>query len=429
MGVRLRDAFFEVKMNPVVRLKVMFVGVILLAWVVSGCDDKPIMPPVVHPDADSLAVSPDSATIRAGTSFTFTVAAFDSTGAPIVANLAFASSNTSVFTVSALGRAFGESEGVATLIVTSGTARDSAVVTVTPAERGWFAQTSGAAGTKLNGVFFLGDGRRGWIAGDGGKILRSTDGGDSWTTQSSTTAVPLQAVWFTNDSLGWAVGNGGTVRRTTNGRTWTFLSVPAGGENLNDVHFATADTGWIVGSNGLILRTFNRGVTWTVLRPTNFDLRSVSFANTRDGWVVGDNGTILGTSDGGRSWYTVLPLVTTSSLRAVWRRSVARANAVGLAGVAPRTVAVADSAAWLLENVGNAYELLGTCFPTEAVGFAVGANVGGAILRSTDGGATWTPQVANTVSRLNCVIFIDTQHGWAVGDNGAVMHTVTGGEP
>ena len=131
----------------------------------------------------------------------------------------------------------------------------------------------------------------------------------------------------------------------------------------------------------------------------------------------------------GQRWYTVQPAVTAAGLRGVWRASVARANAVGAAGVVPRTVAVADTGSWSLANAGASFDLYGVCFPTPAVGFAVGSNAGGAVLNSVDGGASWQPQLANSAFRLEDVFFVDAQRGWAVGANGTIVHTVTGGQP
>ena len=241
-------------------------GAVLIA-VLAGCASTPTTPPVVLPDADSLAISPDSAHVEVGGSFRFTVAAFDTAGTSIDANLAFTSSDPAVFTVDGTGRVFGEAEGVATLRVASGAARDSAIVTVAPAVRGWFAQTSNSTGVTLHGVHFRPNGRPGWAVGDAGRIVRTLDGGSEWSIVTSGTSTALQAVWFTSDLEGWAVGVGGTVLRTTNGGTsWTRLTNVGAAEQLNDVHFATRDTGWVVGADGVILRTFNRGSSWQRLR-------------------------------------------------------------------------------------------------------------------------------------------------------------------
>ena len=401
----------------------------LTLMMIFGCDSTSTTSPPAAPDADSLALSPDTARVAVDAGFRFTVAAYDSNGVAIRANLDFQSGNTSVFTVDATGRVLGVGEGVARLLVSSGTARDSAVVIVTPAVRGWYAQTSGVTGVALHGVYFRPGGSRGWAVGDGGRILRTLDGGAEWSLQSSGTSTALNAVWFTSDAEGWAVGNNGAVLHTTNsGGSWTRLLNPGASEHLNDVQFAHRDTGWVVGADGVILRTANRGVSWQRVTPTAFDLHGVSFVG-RDGWAVGDNGVILGTHDGGLRWYTVQPAVTGTSLRGVWRSSVARANAAGAAGVVPRTVASADTASWLLTNAGAAFDLHGVCFPVPAVGYAVGSNAGGAVLRSDDHGVSWLPQLANSAFRLEDVYFVDAQRGWAVGANGTIVHTVTGGQP
>ena len=41
---------------------------------------------------------------------------------------------------------------------------------------------------------------------------------------------------------------------------------------------------------------------------------------------------------------------------------------------------------------------------------------------------TWTEQVSGTTEWLNDVHFVDNLTGWAVGDNGAIVATVDGGE-
>jgi photosystem II stability/assembly factor-like uncharacterized protein len=42
------------------------------------------------------------------------------------------------------------------------------------------------AGTTLNAMFFADD-RNGWLAGNGGRLLHTRDGGDTWTVQASGT--------------------------------------------------------------------------------------------------------------------------------------------------------------------------------------------------------------------------------------------------
>ncbi len=196
-----------------------------------------------------------------------------------------------------------------------------------------------------------------------------------------------------------------------------------------DVYFATRDTGWVVGGNGLLMATYDRGATWNKVNRGGVTLNGVMFAGTKDGWAVGDGGIIVGTHDRGVSWFIVQPSITGEALKAVWRRSVERAVAVGAQGVVPGTSATPDSVAWTLANVGNLYQLEGVCAGSASASYAVGWNgTAGFVLHSPDDGATWIPQVANSQFRLRGVFFVDALRGWVVGDNGTIRHTASGGE-
>jgi hypothetical protein len=49
---------------------------------------------------------------------------------------------------------------------------------------------------------------------------------------------------------------------------------------------------------------------------------------------------------------------------------------------------------------------------------------GGAIIRTTNGGATWTLMASGTTELLSDVSFVDTMHGWAVGQFGTILRSV-----
>ena len=51
----------------------------------------------------------------------------------------------------------------------------------------------------------------------------------------------------------------------------------------------------------------------------------------------------------------------------------------------------------------------------------------GTILKTTNGGATWTSQTSGTIYRLYSVYFTDVNTGYAVGDGGIILKTITGG--
>ena len=410
--------------RPWGRLLVFLMGLAPLG----GCDCTSTLPlvPAPIPPLSAIVLSPATDTLGVGQSRQFTAVAYDTLGQP-VGGVAFTwtSGDGGVFTVSRTGRVTGVGDGLAWLVVEAGALRDSASVSVYP-DTGWFAQTSRTV-RHLKGVFFLPDGRQGWAVGDAGTIVHTTDAGASWSAQSSGTIANLNGVWFAGATAGVAVGNSGTVLRTRDGgQVWTRQTL-ASGENLMDVCFANADTGWAVGSSGAVLRTVSGGASWSKINLTGSVLQSVAFAGTRDGWVVGALGLVYGTHDAGQSWFQVQTVVTSQTLKAVWRRGAAEAWAVGDQGVAPRTIVTPDSVAWELRNAGGANQLEGVHYPTDRVGYAVGYSGVGAILRTDDGGVHWQAQASHTSRRLNDVFFVDALRGWAVGEGGTIVHTARGG--
>ena len=408
-------------------------AVLAAAVLAAGCG-KGVTRPIVIPPLSRVVIAQGgdttvvADTLLVGGTLQFTATAFDTGGSPVPgAPLRWSSIEPAIFGVTSGGRVTGLGEGQALLVVEISGVVDSVSLLVLPGSVGWFAQVSNSTG-QLNGVFFDRDGRHGWAVGDGGEILATADAGENWARQVSNTLFNLNSVWFTDADSGWAVGNSGMALHTMDGgANWTPMPTGAS-ENLTDVFFAYPDTGWAVGSSGAILRTFDWGATWTKQNPTSFILHSVSFAGTLRGWAVGDNGTLLGTIDRGLTW-TIEPPVTSLSLRGVARRDEFVAFAAGQQGVVPRTRNVAGLPVWELQNTGASNQLEGVFAPADTTVFAVGFNGSGLVLRSGDAGVTWLPQSVPVPTTLRDVYFVDQLRGWAVGDNGRIVHTGSGGRP
>jgi photosystem II stability/assembly factor-like uncharacterized protein len=411
-------------MNPNYKRLMLCLG--LLVWVAGCSSESNPVAPIVIPPLSSLTVTPDADTLSVGESRLFTAVAVDTAGNPYTGALVWTSTDTGVFTVSSLGLVRALGEGAARLIVSGGGLADTADVLVYPTTQGWVVQISNAS-EDLHDVFADADGRLVWAVGNGGLVLSSPDAGTTWTRRVPS-IYDLHGVWFTSATEGWVVGEAGTVLHTLDGgATWTRLTTVGSSESLRDVYFASRDVGWVVGGNGQILATTDRGASWSRSWSGGQTLNAVMFAGD-DGWAVGENGVIIGSHDGGGTWFVVIPSLTVESLRGLWRHGAERTVAVGLQGVVLRTAATPDSVAWSLGNVGSFYQCAGVCFPLAATGYAVGWNgAAGFVLRSDDGGATWTPQVATSAFPLRGVFFVDELRGWAVGDNGVIRHTASGG--
>ncbi|MEO0249440.1 MAG: YCF48-related protein, partial [candidate division WOR-3 bacterium] len=108
-------------------------------------------------------------------------------------------------------------------------------------------------------VFFT-DINNGWIIGDNGTIINTTNGGKTWENQNSGTTANLNRIQFINNKEGWIVGDKGTLLQTIDGRNWRLQTLTQG--NLVDLHFPDKYNGWIVGEAGAIYYTSDAGKTW-----------------------------------------------------------------------------------------------------------------------------------------------------------------------
>jgi hypothetical protein len=68
----------------------------------------------------------------------------------------------------------------------------------------------------LYSVFFP-TSNTGYIVDQGGEIIKTTNGGNSWTVDSSGTWNSLSSVFFTDSTTGYVVGHTGTILKTGNG--------------------------------------------------------------------------------------------------------------------------------------------------------------------------------------------------------------------
>ncbi len=284
----------------------------------------------------------------------------------------------------------------------------------------------------LQSVQFIGS--SGWAVGTGstGTILHTADSGITWTLQAPVTPVTpatpqfpqLHSVYFADDQNGWAVGKTGTILHTTNGgMTWTGQTSDfSGNAVLNSVYFTDDKNGWVVGNGGNIAHTANGGTTWTkqAIKPSThpifgIDLESVHFIGSK-GWAVGAAGAagrprigMLNTVNGGDTWTAAASTIVLDSSSVITDKSKI--------------------------DLGSVY------FTDDHNGWAVGdLDFAGIILHTTDGGSTWDQQgneLGLTVpSFLRSVHFIDADNGLAVGSvpsvgsmpsSGIVLRTSDGG--
>ena len=169
----------------------------------------------------------------------------------------------------------------------------------------WVLQTTGTS-QHLNSIvvdnFGLPATNIGWCVGNNGTILGY---GLVWVALPSPTTNDLYSVFPLNANNGFIAGNAGTILKTTDsGLNWS-IKTSGTTEDLKSIYFINSSTGYVCGTNGKIKITTDGGSVWTdQISGTFSTLYSIDFEETipENGYAVGDNGTIVSTTNGGVTW-------------------------------------------------------------------------------------------------------------------------------
>lgn len=218
---------------------------------------------------------------------------------------------------------------------------------------------------------------------------------------SYTEDIKFHDVAFVNVNVGWVVGDAGTIVRTTDGgRTW---EAQLGGDPKSEadaikvVHFFDEHRGWAI--QGMKTLHTRDGENWEEIGSAPYGVQSMVFTSPRVGITAGspqathyNPSYMYRTTDGGRNW------------RLVWT-----CEAKMMLGGVSRTFGCA---------IGQIQ------FPSTQVGYAAirdhcsGMGCGGPslIAKTTDGGETWRlitgPGVVETDQVTN-LFFLDANTGFA----------------
>ena len=129
-----------------------------------------------------------------------------------------------------------------------------AVFTVTSYSQNFWEKIDSPTTDNLISVEFI-DSLTGWAASDSGLIIKTTDGGDSWTTQYNNDSLIIVNLCFLNDQFGIASATssiyeplGTYLLKTTNGGdNWSSQYLRIGDAYVNSITFIDSLTGFAVG--------------------------------------------------------------------------------------------------------------------------------------------------------------------------------------
>ncbi|MCI0329672.1 MAG: YCF48-related protein [candidate division Zixibacteria bacterium] len=226
-----------------------------------------------------------------------------------------------------------------------------------------------------------------WVTGSG-RVLRSTDGGLSWSIQFNSPSVGFDIVRFVDSLHGWGLGAFccyvSVVYRTVDGgSTWNQVNFPPTIQPIRAASFVDTLNGWAAADGDTIYRTTNGGLSWTphFVGESSFIPFQIQFVDSLRGWVAGSKFTgneyprIFHSSDGGRNWVM-------------------------------QSLNLADTGGYVKD----------IDFIDGNIGWLLTAVAGERIYRTTDGGVTWAVMYGEAGGPIRKALdFIDDSRGWMAG--------------
>ena len=298
----------------------------------------------------------------------------------------------------------------------------------------------------LGSVFFVTP-LLGWVAGEHGTILRTTDGGAHWTAQLGGDAKsqdePLDGLRFVDDTHGWATERypqtASKLLRTTDGEQWEQVgAIPhVSSSTYTDYAFTSASNGAaLVGSKIFITR--NGGKDWQdvftcaakvevngLARNVDCSLQSLSFVSADVGYALGGNRDvadkvfIVKTTDGGRSWS--VQIADGATIEDKFRGPVGQvafsdARRGIICNYNGRLFATADSGTtW--HGVAGTGGSSSIAFTDPEVAFSVDGN---RVSYTADGGSRWLSREFSFPSAPKAFAAPRRDRAYLVGDHGMV---------
>jgi len=304
----------------------------------------------------------------------------------------------------------------------------------------WVEQFSGTS-SHFYDVKFINQ-NTGWASGDGGNVIKTTNGGINWISYpTGVTVTILTGIHPVNENVIYAVGYWRTLLKSTNGGVnWQIISnMPMGqGISFKEVFFINENTGWWVSEfSSFIFKTSNGMNTIDSFSNGSCGVLDIYFKDELNGITMSIPPVcVFKTTNGGVNWnQTLVPAITCSP--PFYQMTFVN----GLTGfVVPRSTCN-DTLGHMLyrtTNFGNSWDTIshiktlpltdiyGLFFSSLNTGWAAGSNT--RIYKTTNGGFNWYQQVTPSVTLIQKLAFSTDSIGWGVGNNGKILYTSSGGQ-
>ena len=315
------------------------------------------------------------------------------------------------------------------------------VCNITAFSQSFWEKINSPTSTLLNSIVFT-DSLNGWVSGDSGLIIHTSNGGKDWETQYTNDSLNVVNIFFLNDQIGWgsALSNyyepyGTFVLKTTDGGiNWNSEFLSMGEVYVNSFYFLDTLTGFAIGSPRVFHRTTDGGSNWVKV---NLDSSIVSgippitikFYSPQYGYACGGVRDIVGvvwrTTDGGLSWATVVDTLTTEPLYDLHIFDSLHVIAMGGDPEfgSSQVVTTDGGNTWEYTSLGIFYYPISIGFRTNNEGW-VPMGEQKFFLYTSDSGENWTIVNTPDSTSVTRICFPDSTHGYGIGPYGTIIKYV-----
>ncbi|MCB0275088.1 MAG: hypothetical protein KDI06_09765 [Calditrichaeota bacterium] len=289
---------------------------------------------------------------------------------------------------------------------------------------GWSLRSDLQDNIQYYAVHFA-DKKTGWLVGSSGTIKSSTDGGETWVSQTSGVQSTLWEIQFTNGRNGWSCGHDNSFLRTTDGgENWDKIEVPNASPGIFvGMAFADANNGWLSNNQGELLKTTDGGLNWQIAKRDNpYGARlSIFDENT----VYAFSGKLYRTYDGGATWDSLeVPFLHDYSF---WVMSFPDPDHGFLPTINGTGGTILTEYPVLITRDGGNSWFSSDSLRDGNLGFTAmffsddqnGWVAGNGIYGTQDGGASWEMQYSGIIAPRD-MDFIDQTLGWLLTRDGRV---------
>ncbi|MCE1164018.1 MAG: YCF48-related protein [Bacteroidetes bacterium] len=234
-----------------------------------------------------------------------------------------------------------------------------------------------------------------WFGGSNGSVYRTSKYFMNPSAYATGSPYPVNSVYFLNKRLGFICGDSGAVMRTTNGGfNWSPLNTGTAAVKYNSIYFLDSLNGALAGNNGYIYITSNGGASWTI--QTSGTARNLLKIKYFQGGIVsaGEYGTFVIKDD--TAAFKSVNMRIDSDIRGLAGNSIGKVHLCGGGGFI-RNNSNGSKAFLNFEINPMVADLKDICYTDSLTGFAV-SSLNQAVIKTTNGGANWQLSPGTTVT-------------------------------